>query len=153
MENIIEIGISNEETLYETYNKKFVSKKLIEYILEETRNIKNNNDIKIIITSELKNSIDYETLIKEGLEKEYKNSLKTYQRNKYLKLFYLLIGIILLILSQLLKDSVIFKEILLIGGWVLIWEVIELQMFTDFEENIKRKILKKLLNSKIIENK
>ncbi len=153
MDNIIEIAITDENDLYEKYNKKYVSSSLINYILEETKNINNNGKIKIIISSTLKESIDYESLIKEGLEKEYKINLRRYNRNKYLKLFYLALGIIFLILSFLLKNTVIFSEILLIGGWVLIWEVIELQIFTDFEDNIKRKILKKLISSLIIENR
>ena len=46
----------------------------------------------------------------------------------------------------------IFKEIILIGGWVLIWEMIELEIFSDVKEKRKRIILKKILNSEFIEN-
>ena len=44
------------------------------------------------------------------------------------------------------------KEILLIGSWVPIWEAFDSELFLDFNEKAKRKILKKLMKSKITEN-
>ena len=108
---------------------------------------------KIIITSTLKNDIDYEELIKEGLRKEYIKSYDKHNINTRFFFFYLISGITLLIISRILNSTVIFSEIFLIGGWVLIWKVIELLLFTNFEENLKRKLLKKLISSLIIENR
>ena len=68
-----------------------------------------------------------------------------------MQLIYLIIGILSLVLSSLIKEN-IFKELILISGWVLIWSMIEIEIFSDTELKRKRKILKQLLNSEIIEN-
>lgn len=49
------------------------------------------------------------------------------------------------------KEDVIWKEVLLIGGWVPIWETIDIELFSDLEGRRKRIILKRLLESEIIE--
>ena len=64
----------------------------------------------------------------------------------------LICGIIALFISSLLWESV-FKEIILICGTVLIWEMIETEVFADVRNKRKRKIIEKLLDSEIIENK
>ena len=43
------------------------------------------------------------------------------------------------------------KEIVLISGWVPLWEVIDVELFSDYEGRKKRRIITKLLNSEIIE--
>lgn len=43
------------------------------------------------------------------------------------------------------------KEILLISGWVPIWEMVKIELFPDVQGRIKRKYIKKLLKSDIIE--
>ena len=53
--------------------------------------------------------------------------------------------------ATLIKEDVIWKEVLLIGGWVPIWETIDIELFSDLEGRRKRIILKKLLKSEIIE--
>ena len=153
MNKEIEIAITNEEDLYDKYNKNYINDDLIQYIIKKAVELKSVSNYKIIITSTLKNDIDYEELIKEGLRKEYIKSYDKHNINTRFFFFYLISGITLLIISRILNSTVIFSEIFLIGGWVLIWKVIELLLFTNFEENLKRKLLKRLLNSLIIENR
>lgn len=153
MNKEIEIAITNEEDLYDKYNKNYINDDLIQYIIKKAVELKSASNYKIIITSTLKNDIDYEELIKEGLRKEYIKSYDKHNINTRFFFFYLISGITLLIISRILNSTVIFSEIFLIGGWVLIWKVIELLLFTNFEENLKRKLLKRLLNSLIIENR
>ncbi len=153
MNKEIEIAITNEEDLYDKYNRNYINDDLIQYIIKKAVELKSVSNYKIIITSTLKNDIDYEELIKEGLRKEYIKSYDKHNINTRFFFFYLISGITLLIISRILNSTVIFSEIFLIGGWVLIWKVIELLLFTNFEENLKRKLLKRLLNSLIIENR
>ena len=153
MSKEIEIAITKEEDLYEKYNKNYVNKGLIDYIIDKALMLKKEDEIKIIITSTLSMDINYEELIKEGLTREYKKSLIKHKRNNYFQIFYLVMGILFLLLSRIVSETIIFGEIFLIGGWVLIWEVVELSLLTNFEENLKRKLLKKLINSLIIENR
>ena len=137
MNKEIEIAITNEEDLYDKYNKNYINDDLIQYIIKKAVELKSASNYKIIITSTLKNDIDYEELIKEGLRKEYIKSYDKHNINTRFFFFYLISGITLLIISRILNSTVIFSEIFLIGGWVLIWKVIELLLFTNFEENLK----------------
>lgn len=90
-------------------------------------------------------------IITDELKQEYNKSLKLYHITNIRQLFLLLLGIFFLFLSTLIKEDVIWKEVLLIGGWVPIWETIDIELFSDLEGRRKRIILKKLLKSEIIE--
>lgn len=151
MEKIIKIDLVNEEDLYEKYNKEHVSKDLINYLVEKVSHFSSNDVVKIIINNNIKNK-DVITLIQEGLKNFYHESIIKSNQNNILEIIYFILGIIALFISTLLERT-IFKEIVLIWGWVLIWEMIELEIFSDIRDRKKRKILKKLLNSEMIENK
>ena len=73
-------------------------------------------------------------------------------KNLFIQLVYLLIGILALIISVVIKDT-IFKEIVLIGGWVLIWYMVEIGIFSNRDLRRKRRLLKRLLNGQIIPHK
>lgn len=147
---IIEIDITNEEDLYERYNKKIVSKELINYMIKSVPHFTKKDEIKIVINNSMKGKCNCTNLIKDGLKYEYEKSLSKYYKTNIIQLIYLIIGIIALIVSTLIKGT-IFKEIILIGAWVLIWEMIELELFSDTLEKRKRIILKKLLASEFEE--
>lgn len=139
MEKVIEIDLTCNDDLYEKYNRKIVSNDLVNYIITSA-NTKKKDKIKIIINNSI--GISSVSLIKEGLKKEYEKSYLIYYKNNIVQIIYLLIGIIALFVSSIM-DGNIFKEIILIGGWVLIWEMIELEIFSDVKEKRKRIILKK----------
>lgn len=147
MENIIEIDLYNEETLYEKYNKNIVSKELINYIIEQAMFISEYDTVKVLVRNKCKVDKNYLDMIKEGLEIEYKKKLRNRYINNIKQVILLLIGLLFLFISAIIKDGFIFKEVFLIIGWVPIWEVIEIELFTDVEERRIRKILKKLLES------
>ena len=90
-------------------------------------------------------------MILESFKEEYEKSLKIWHLTNIRQLFLLMIGIIFLFLSMLIKENVIWKEILLIGGWVPIWETIDLELFSDAEGKRKRMILNQLIKSEIEE--
>ena len=149
MEKEIEIDLVSEEDLFERYNKKVVSEDLINYIVRKTINIGSEYKIKLIINNETKNK-NVVSLIKEGLEKEYERCKIEYIRNNIMQLVYLVIGILILIISNIITETV-FKEIILIGGWLFIWTMAEMELFQDNSYRRRRKILKKLLVSEIVE--
>ena len=140
---VIEIDITNKEDLYEKYNKKVVSKDLINYMIESIPHFNKSDKLKIVINNSTSEKINCTKLIKDGLNNEYNKSLLKYHKTNIVQLIYLIIGIIALILSTLVNVT-IFKEIILIGAWVLIWEMIELELFSDTQEKKKRIILKNL---------
>ena len=151
MERIIELDILEQDDLLEKYNRKKVSKELVNYIIESIPYIGKNDTIKLVINSRIDN-IECIPVIVEGLKQEYEKSLKRHFYSNIIQIIYLIVGIIMIFLSTLIEGTIL-KEIFLIGGWVFIWEFIEIEIFTDTKGLSKRRLLKKILNSQMIENK
>ena len=150
MEKIIEIDLLELDDLLERYNRKKVSLSLIEYIIKQTPNFKKNDNLKIIINTKIKD-IDCVSLIKGGLKEEYNNNLKKHFYNDLIQIIYLIIGVAIIFIYTLLKQSIA-KELVLISGWVFIWSVVELELFSDSESRKRRIILNKLLLSEFVVN-
>lgn len=150
MEKIIEIDLLELDDLLERYNRKKVSLSLIEYIIKQTPNFKKNDNLKIIINTKIKD-IDCVSLIKRGLKEEYNNNLKKHFYNDIIQIIYLIIGVAIIFIYTLLKQSIA-KELVLISGWVFIWSVVELELFSDSESRKRRIILNKLLLSEFVVN-
>jgi len=151
MEKIVKVDLENIDDLYEKYNKSVISKELINYIIENTPRFKKKDDIKVVVNNKSSHEIDFKALFIQGLQREYKKIILKYHYNNFLQLIYFIIGIIILFLSTLIKEMVL-KEIILISGWFLIGAIAELELFSDMNIRKKRRILKKLLNSKIVVN-
>jgi len=149
MEKIIEININNKYDLIDKYNEKKVSNEIIEYIIKQERLI-TNNKTKIVISNKCYIDKKIDELLKEGLQEEYSKSLEQHHKNNMKQVLFLILGVIFIFLSTLIKNGIIWKEILLIIGWVPIWEMIEVELFSDAAGRKKRMLIKKLLNSEII---
>lgn len=153
MEKIININIDSNEDILERYDKGRVSDELISYLLERTKYLKKSDTTKIIIKNETNldgNAI--KKLIVAGLKEDYDESVRLNSINNSKEFLFFLIGLFLIFLSNLDSD-VIGKELLLIGGWIFVWETIEMELVSDSFERRKRMILKKLINSKFVINK
>lgn len=150
MEKNIEIDIVNKSNLLEKYNKNKASRSLIEYIIKEARILDKNEKIKIVINKNNTIEEDCKKLIVDGLKDEYKRSEEKYHANNIKQIYLLILGVILLFISTRIRADVIWKEILLIGGWVPIWEMVKIELFPDIEGRIKRRVIKKILESEII---
>ena len=145
---IIVLNIKQEEDLYEKYSNN-VSRDLINYLIRETKYV--NDDIKIRINTKLK--IDnIENIIKNGLMKIYNESRKFDKILDSKQIMFFIIGVMFLLLSSLIPTALI-KEIIIIAGWVAIWEVVDISLNVDSELKLNRKLVKKLMNSNIEINK
>lgn len=153
--NKIEININSYEDIIEKYNNDKLCDDLARYIFNQTMAIpmNRNPEIDIYIKDELNE--EQETKIADmihryfGLEVQKSLIISKYKRNYQILLF--LIGVLLITFANLgfiLKLSTI-HELLLIFGWVAVWELIYDGLFVDFQEKIKRKRYKKLSNVKI----
>lgn len=149
MEKIIEIDIIDKHDLVEKYNSKNLSKELIDYIIKESAFITKKDNIKLIINDKTKNNNIVE-IVKNGLKKEYNQSLTINHITNIRQILLLILGVIFLLIYATIKAEIVWKEILLIIGWVPIWEVVDIELFADLENKRKRQILKKLLTSEII---
>lgn len=151
MEQIIEIDLTNKNNLFDKYNQKKVSHGLIEYIIKQTENINLYEEIKIIINKKCQIDEDCIKLIKEGLQEEYNRSLKKRDDNNLKQLIFFGLGLLFIYLSTLIKTGTVWKEIILITGWVPIWKMIEVEILPDVAGRRKRKIINKILKSEFIE--
>lgn len=146
MKSII-VNIRRERDLYEKYSNE-VSSELIKYLVDEA---KTNDEIEIIIDTKL-DIKNIDTLIKSGLEDSYKDTklIDKFYDNKQIILF--IVGMLFLIFSTITKPEII-KELILIIGWVAVWEVLDIAINVDSKQKYNRKIIKKLMNCKITVNK
>lgn len=149
MEKVIQIDIDSETELYERYNSNQVSSELVEYIIDSARECTKKDTIKLEIN---KQNIKEECipLIKEGLKLKYRKNEIHKNKNDIKQFFMLLGGAISLMLSTILGET-IFNEIALIGGWVLIWETIESNLFDDSKTKMENKLIERILKSEFIE--
>lgn len=141
------VNLKNEKDLYQKYNDE-LSDDLINYLINEART-KDNIEIIVNTNLEIDNIVAF---IKDGLQKtynKYRRADKIYD-NKQLFLF--IIGVVIIIFSTLIDYEVI-KEIVIIAGWFYIWEAVDIAINIESEYKMKRKVIKKLLNSKIKVNK
>jgi len=145
MKNII-VNLKDESDLYEQYNNN-VSKSLIEYLIRESKYTK--DDIKITVNTKLKVD-NIESMIKNGLRDSYLKSKKIEHLNSLKQMMFLIIGIIFLMFSSINYNNNLIREILIIGGWVAIWEVFDISLNTDTELRMNRKLIRKLLACQII---
>ena len=142
MKSII-VNIRRERDLYEKYSNE-VSSDLLKYLVDEAR-VK--DDIEVIVNTKL-DIKNIDELIKEGLENSYKDIkiIDKFYDNKQIILF--IVGMLFLIFSTITKPEII-KELILIIGWVAVWEVLNIAINIDNKQKYNRKIIKKLINCKI----
>jgi len=145
MKKIININLLHESDLKEKYNEEHVSRELINYILEQTQFINKKDEIKIVINKNFEE--DSIGLIKTGLRNEYLKAIKKSKFDNIKQVTFLLLGLLCLVLYTMFDNIEIFGEIILIGGWILIGEAIEIQLFSDPEIKRNKMILKKVLKS------
>lgn len=146
----IDVYVYKKEYLLETYDEKSVSNDLIEYIINKTFYCKKNEQVSIVlhVTEDTKGCT---SLIQKGLEDEYYKNIQNHNIVNFKQIILLLMGICMLFISTLYDDSKIINEIILIGGWVPIWEAVELELLTDTSGRKRHKQLKKLLHCNIEE--
>ena len=60
-------------------------------------------------------------------------------------------GAFIIFLSTKVPEDLFWKEVLVIIGWVPIWEMFEVELFPDAEERKRRKAIKRLLKCQIVE--
>lgn len=152
MEKVINVDIKEMDDLVERYNEEIVSKDLTKYILNQAKYVNKKEKVKVAIDIKFETNVDVVHLIKKSLKNEYDLNLKKSYITNIRQLFFLFFGMAFLFLSTIINNEII-SEVILIGGWILIWEMLDLQLFTDTELQRDKMILKKLLKSDFVVNK
>ena len=150
MEKILEIDINDKEDLFEKYNEKKISKELIKYIIDNTPKFKKNDKMKVIINNNLKDKMFVSELIKKELDSEVARNEYKFTYNNRKQIVYFILGVAALVLSTFINIEIL-EEIILIGAWVVLWNMVELEIDDDINYIKKKRILKKILNSEFEE--
>ena len=151
MEKVIVIDLMDKYDLVEKYNENITSRELLKYIINQALLLDKSERFKVIINNKIKIGIDCVEMIKLGLKEEYERSMKEHNHNNIKQFIFFLLGTTFIFLSSLIKEETIWKEILLISGWVPIWEMIEVELFSDAEGRRKRNAIKRLLDVEMVE--
>lgn len=150
MEKILEIDINDKEDLFEKYNEKKISKELIKYIIDNTPKFKKDDKIKVIINNNLKDKMFVSELIKKELDSEVARNEYKFTYNNRKQIVYFILGVSALVLSTFINIEIL-EEIIVIGAWVVLWNMVELEIDDDINYIKKKRILKKILNSEFEE--
>lgn len=143
----ITIKLNNLNDATNKFNENVLSNELATYI-EENSKYANNEDISLtIIGLEDKDHELLNTLIHNYYLNKVKDLNKIDKYDDYFRFILLLLGIILIIISEQL--TLFLSELFLIAGWVVVWEVVYDILFTGIKRKRKLKIVKKLANCKI----
>lgn len=146
----VKIDLLDESDITEKYNDDKINKDLLEYLIKEARFVKKNEKIKIIVNNKCHTKLNYKDIFLNSFQDEYLHNLKEHLKTNFLQVIFLIVGVFFIFLSFKV-DNQIWKEIFLIGGWVPIWEMIDLEIFSDIRGIKRKKTLLKLIKSEIVE--
>ena len=152
MEKTLVIDLDSREDFYEVYDNSKISKELISYMIKASSKFKKKDKVKVIINNNFGGEENCTSLIKEALLQECANNEYKFHRNNLKQISFFIFGAIALVLSTIVKVEIL-KEIILIGAWVFLWDMVELEIVDDMSNRKKKKILKKLLSSQFIEKR
>ena len=147
---VIKVDLDRKFDLLRTYNDNKVDLDLIEYLIYQIGLFKDTEKVNIVLNKRCELDVNVIKLIKEGLKEEHKKSLNVRDQNNLKQLWLLLMGVVFIFLSTKIEDS-LWKEVLVILGWVPIWEMMEVELFPDAAERKRRKAIKRLLKCEIVE--
>ncbi len=149
----VRVLVNNADDYINKYNDDRFSRDLNDYIIDELKGV----PIRDCLNIEVYSKFDMNDLNKEKFVKLYRNNFLT-DMNDYIMYFKIsfimsvilcLFGILFIIFSNII-DASILKEILLIVGWVGIWESVYNVLFVESRNLFIIKRYKKILNAKIV---
>jgi len=142
------IEIKKLEDALNKFNSELISEELENYILEQS--LTNLNKAKEINIKCNLSQAEKELLV-NSIHNYYSNLNKGYKKidkyDDYVRIFLLIIGIILILISQ--ETGSFLSELFLITGWLFIWELLYDILFNQIKRQRKANIYKKLSTCKI----
>ena len=148
---VINVDLDRKFDFLRKYSDNKVSTDLIEYLIDRIDKIKKYEKVVIRLNKRCELDVNAIKIIKEGLKEEYKKSIQLRDENNLKQLWFLLMGAFIIFLSTKVPEDLFWKEVLVIIGWVPIWEMFEVELFPDAEERKRRKAIKRLLKCQIVE--
>ncbi len=154
-ETIIEISFDEKDDYINQFNENKLSNDLSNYILDECRGKSLANRITLNVKVNFKMSSKEKEEFKKMIHENYKSDLEEYmlilRHSNLKKMIVFFIGIILIYLHYFkdISDNKVISEVILVIGWVAIWEAAYTWLFENSKNRIKTKRLKQLAKCKI----
>lgn len=149
MNKTITININSRKDLFDVYNTKEINDKLIAHLIKETAYITTKDKLTIKILNKTNENINISKLIKDRLKREYDNVIFENHKNNLTQFILFIIGVTILVIAKL-YNHLIWHDVLVIIGWVPIWEMVDIEIFDNINEKRLKKVINKLLASKFI---
>ena len=148
---VISVDLDRKFDFLRKYSDNKVSIDLIEYLIDRIDKINKYEKVVIRLNKRCELEVNAIKIIKEGLKEEYNKSLRIRDENNLKQLWFLLMVVFIIFLSTKVPENLFWKEVLVIIGWVPIWEMFEVELFPDAKERKRRKAIKRLLKCQIVE--
>ena len=145
----INIKLKNIEDATNPFNESLLNEELDNYIVNNCKHISSKENI-ILNVNNLSKKEEQEqllTLIHHHYQNKVKQLNKIDKYDDYFRLILLLLGIILIIISE--QFISLLSELFLIAGWVVVWEVVYDILFTGIKRKRDLKLCQKLSTCKI----
>lgn len=151
--NKIEIELKDKKDFVSKYNNNRISNELYNYIKEESKLLNIKEQISIEIKPQFKMTDEEKELLAINIKKTTSEEIKDleYIEQKVLikELLFLMIGIIITFFWFVVRKSEFISEIILIIGWLFVWEAVKKLVFSKVENRLNIKRLKQILKSDI----
>ena len=153
MLKVIDVNIDSIDDCRHKFKPSDISDDLAEYLLKQCRATLYSDSFEIAFyslkefTKEEKKELT--DMIREHFGLELREAYIIKEKNNIVNLLCFLFGIIFLFIDVLVKLNPIVSEIVLILGWVLIWEASYNLFFGEIRNNVKISRIKKLIDCKV----
>ena len=151
----IEIELNDQERIYNEFNKNQLSDNLSNFIYSQCKGISNKQNIELVINHNFKMNEEEKIKLVDAIRANYgidvKENLLKIKQEHIKEFFFLLLGIILLVFSNLFNyiKAPLVDEVIYIFGCVSVWEVAYNIIFIETKIREDNKRLKKLTEIKI----
>lgn len=154
MKSNITITLNKKEEYLNKFNDQRISPELNTYILEECKPIKTKKELQLNIQSnfEMTNQEkeEFVKMVRLNYQDDIDELKELSKKLMFIDIYMFLIGVIFLVLYSCNINIRVASEIILIIGWVLIWESIYNFIFARTENKLKMARRKQLIESEII---
>lgn len=152
MKTIININLKKKEDFYSRYSNQKLNSELTDFIYNECYGEDYKNNIVINIYTKLKISKNEKNDMMDTIRRTFglkvQDELYYYEKAKFKKTILFLIGIVLIVIYYLSFIEVL-SEIILILGWLAIWESVYSFLADSSKDYIHIYRLRKLASSRI----
>ena len=154
----IEILLTEETQIYNTFNYNQLSEELSNYIYNQCKGTPSNADLILNINHNFEISDEEKTKLVDSIRENYgldiKENLLKLKYEHIIEIFFIILGALLLITSNLFDCfQPIIGEVISIFGCVSIWEMAHNIFFVETKIRMQNKRLRKLTEAKINFNK